>query len=132
MKTHMVKEGTCLQHACSAGHKCSRNSIRITKDWDKVDCGRCLKYRETGELTLKWGTLKGWNLTSVQGMRLLREYFKIGACMSCAMQKDTPRQKEIVLELIDLMPGKIYLDWDGKYVTKEQAKKYVMEYGNEQ
>jgi hypothetical protein len=23
----------------------------------------------------------------------------------------------------------IFLDWDGKYVSKEAAKKYVMEYG---
>lgn len=46
--------------------------------------------------------------------------------------RDTPRQKEIICELIDLCDeDKIYLHWDGKYVTKEEAKKYVMEYPKE-
>jgi len=30
------------------------------------------------------------------------------------------------------MPSKIYLDWDGKYVTKEEAKEYVMNYGKKE
>ena len=44
------------------------------------------------------------------------------------MQHDTEEQKTILCELIDIVPGDIYLDWDGVYVSKEAAKKYVMEY----
>jgi hypothetical protein len=82
-------------------------------------------------LVLKWGTLKDWSFHSDKALTLLKEYNKIGSSMSAMMQKDTPRQKEIICELID--EGnfkKVWLYWDGKEVTKNQAKKYVMEYGN--
>jgi hypothetical protein len=47
-------------------------------------------------------------------------------------QRDTPRQKEIICELIDnISADEIFLDWDGIYVSKEDAKKYVMEYSND-
>ena len=85
-------------------------------------------------LTLKWGTLKGWNFSGLpeaqaQAQALLKRYNELGSSMSAMMQHDTPEQKEIVCELIDLMPGEIYLDWDAKYVSKDEAKKYVLEYG---
>ena len=83
-------------------------------------------------LNLKWGTLKGWEFYSKKGIKLLKEYGKIGMSWGAAQQKDTPRQKEIVCELID--EGnfkKVLLDWDGKYVSKKEAKKYVREHGND-
>lgn len=82
-------------------------------------------------LTLKWGTLKSWNFrNSEKGKALLKEYSQIGSCFSAMAQKDTPRQKEIICELIDLCDGDtIYLDWDGKDVSKQEAKDYVMNYG---
>lgn len=86
---------------------------------------------ETGFLTLKWGTLKEWELTSKRGKELQEEYDKIGSSFSAIHQKDTPRQKEIICEMIDLVPGEIYLEWDGKYVTKEAAKTYVMNYDHD-
>jgi len=81
-------------------------------------------------LTLKWGTLKSWNFEgSEKGAELLKEYCQIGTCASAALQKDTQRQKEIICELIDLCTDdKIYLDWNGDYVSKKKAKKYVMNY----
>lgn len=81
-------------------------------------------------LTLKWGTLKGWDFSnSEKGAQLLKEYGEIGSSYSAMAQKDTPRQKEIICELIDLCEeDSIYLDWDDKLVSKEVAKKYVMEY----
>lgn len=85
---------------------------------------------ERDELTLKWGTLKGWHFHSEKALALLREYHEIGACMSAMMQKDTPRQKEIICELID--EGNfdtIDNDWDGTLMTKAEAKAYVMNYG---
>ena len=85
-------------------------------------------------LTLKWGTLKSWNFKgSEKGMELLKEYREIGSILSAMMQRDTPRQKEIICELIDLCDGDtIYLDWGGEDVSKEKAKEYVMNYNKEQ
>ena len=82
-------------------------------------------------LTLKWGTLKSWDFThSEKGQELLREYAQIGSYFSAMTQRDTPRQKEIICELIDLCDGDtIYLDWDGKDVSKQEAKDYVLNYG---
>lgn len=80
-------------------------------------------------LTLKWGTLKRWHFDSEKGHALLKEYDEIGSSSSAMMQKDTPRQKEIICELIDECDGEtIYLDWDGKDVSKQEAKDYVMNY----
>ena len=83
------------------------------------------------ELTLKWGSLKAFEFHSEKAKALLEEYVSIGASMSAAMQRDTPRQTEIILALIDECddPEGIYLDWDGKYVTKDEAKLYVLNYG---
>ena len=85
----------------------------------------------TNGLTLKWGTLKSWNFNSSEkGMALLKEYCKIGSSFSAMAQHDTPRQKDIICELIDLCDGDtIYLDWDGKDVPKNEAKEYVTNYG---
>ena len=80
-------------------------------------------------LTLKWGTLKAWDFHSKKAIKLLKEYDKIGSSASAMMQHDTPRQKEIICELIDEGNFKtVYLDWDYKDVSKEEAKKYVLEY----
>ncbi len=84
-------------------------------------------------LTLKWGTLKSWDFSnSKKGKKLLKEYYEIGSSVSAMAQKDTQRQKEIICELIDLCDSDtIYLDWDGKDVNKDEAKKYVLNYGND-
>lgn len=80
-------------------------------------------------LTLKWGTLKDWSFHSEKAKKLFKEYSEIGSSMSAMMQHDTPRQKEIICELIDEGNFKqVYLDWDGKWISKEEAKKYVMDY----
>lgn len=86
--------------------------------------------KNENELTLKWGTLKSWDFSnSEEGKRLLQEYHELGFSMSAMAQKDTPRQKEIICELIDLCEeNTIYLDWDDKYVSKAEAKEYVMTY----
>lgn len=80
-------------------------------------------------IDLKWGTLKSWRITSEEGRALLEKYFGLGSSLSAAMQHDTDEQKEIICKLIDLVPGEIYLDWNGEYASKEDAKKYIMEYG---
>ena len=81
-------------------------------------------------LTLKWGSLKSWNFNSDEARSLLEEYFKNGVSMSAIMHRDNERQKEIVLELIDIGDfDTVYLDWDGTEVTKQEAKDYVLTYG---
>ena len=83
-------------------------------------------------ITLKWGTLKSWNIESKKGRSLLKRYSDIGASVSAAMQKDTLEQKELICQMIDEIDAEtIYLHWDDKEVSKEDAKKYVMEYGTE-
>ena len=81
-------------------------------------------------LTLKWGTLKAWNFPSESGKKLLKEDSDLGMSFGAAQQNDTPRQKEIICELVDICddPEGVYLDWDGKYVSKEEAKDYLREY----
>lgn len=81
-------------------------------------------------LTLKWGTLKRWNFKdNPEAEKLFKEYTNIGFSISAMQQDDTKEQKEILCKLIDLMPGEtIYLEWDSVDVSKEEAKKYVLEY----
>lgn len=83
-------------------------------------------------MTLKWGTLKSWNFPTEKGRDLMQRYVDIGSEMSAMAQHDTPEQKELICQMIDLCDGEtIWLDWDGKQVSKDDAKKYVMEYGKE-
>ncbi len=84
---------------------------------------------EKEHLTLKWGTLKRWNFGD-WAKPLFKEYNEIGSSASAMTQHDSPRQKEIICELIDKGNFKeVSLDWDDKDVSKDEAKKYVMEYG---
>jgi hypothetical protein len=84
---------------------------------------------EDDYITLKWGALKSWKLTNPALDPLIEEYDSIGSSLSAMAQNDTPRQKEIICEMIEIIGKPVYLDWDGEYVSVEEAKKYVMEYG---
>jgi hypothetical protein len=86
---------------------------------------------EVDFITLKWGTLKAWRITTTKGKELLAKYGEMGMSFSAMQQHDTPEQKQLLCELIDTVPGEIYLDLDGVSVSKEDAKKYIMEYGKE-
>ena len=82
-------------------------------------------------ISLKWGTLKAWKLTSAKGLELMKKYHELGSTYSAMQQHDTQEQKEIICQMIDeCSADTIHLDWDGLDVTKEEAKKYVLEYGN--
>lgn len=81
-------------------------------------------------LTLKWGTLKSWHFTRPKGQELFKRYVELGCEYGAMQQRDTDEQKELICQMIDECDGEtIYLDWDGKDVSKEEAKKYVREYG---
>lgn len=79
-------------------------------------------------LTLKWGTVKAWDIESDEALAALKKWADFGMCASAACQKDTPEQKQALLDAIDFM-DEIYLDWGGKYVSREEAKQYVLNYG---
>jgi hypothetical protein len=81
-------------------------------------------------ISLKWGTLKAWKFNSDETRRLIGEYAALGMSMSAMSQQDTPEQKEIICQLIDAVDADtIHLDWDGVDISKEDAKKYVRDYG---
>ena len=91
---------------------------------------RGLSTEEADHISLKWGTLKSWHLTSEKGQELLRKYYALGSSISAMSQRDTPEQKDLICQMIDECgTDDIWLDWDGKQVSKDEAKKYVMEYG---
>ena len=101
-------------------------------------------------LTLKWGSLKSYKFASAEAQELIKEYNEIVNNFSlkkihpiaCDKHKagtlipksqpqkcETPRQKEIICELIDLCDGNtIYIHWYGKHVPKDEAKEYIMNY----
>lgn len=82
------------------------------------------------KLILKWGTVKGWKLESPEAVAALQKWLDFGASASAMMHKDAPGQQQALLDAIDKM-DKIYLDWDDKYVSREEAKDYILNYGKE-
>jgi len=80
------------------------------------------------KITLKWGTLKGWHLETEDAVQLLRKYHEEPVSGSVMLQRDTKTQKETILKLIDVC-GEILLDWDGKIVSRDEAKDYILNYG---
>jgi hypothetical protein len=82
----------------------------------------------TSTLSLKWGTIKGWDNISPALQPLLEEYYKDGQPMSAMADRPDQHRREILCKIIDAHTGEIYLDWDGIYVDKEKAKEYVLNY----
>ncbi|MFN3858164.1 MAG: hypothetical protein ACK4RV_10460 [Caulobacter sp.] len=83
----------------------------------------------TESLRLKWGTLKAWELRTEESYAAFERYVAEGVSGSAALQHDTPAQKQAICDLIDAINGPITNDWSGETMTKDEAKKYVMEYG---
>ena len=81
-------------------------------------------------LTLKWGTVKGWKLETDEAKAALQKWADFGVSMSAMAQHDTPEQKQALLDAIDFM-DEIWLDWEDKSVSKEEAKEYIRNYGTE-
>ncbi len=83
----------------------------------------------TESLTLKWGTIKGWEFTEDSPAHLaLKKWAGGGVAPGAMHQRNTEDQREAICEVIDLVDGEIWNDWDGVVMTPDQAKKYVMEY----
>lgn len=81
-------------------------------------------------LTLKWGSLKAWDLNTEASLAALRKYWEGGKVAASAIsQRNTEAQKDALCELIDVLENEhVHLDWDGVDVSKEEAKKYIREY----
>lgn len=79
-------------------------------------------------LLLKWGTLKGWNLENEKSREAAQRYADLGMSMSAMQQNDTPAHKQALCDLIDAIDGPITNDWSGEEMSKDEAKRYVMEY----
>lgn len=79
-------------------------------------------------ISLKWGTLKGWDELSPEARKALEHYASMGFGPSAAMQRDTPEQKEALCALIDVV-DEIHNDWTGRTMTRDEAKDYVRNYG---
>lgn len=79
-------------------------------------------------LDLKWGTVKGWSNLSESSIALLEEYFKDGVPLSAMGDSPTKERIEILCRVIDNLDGTIYNDWEGKIMSKDEAKKYVCDY----
>lgn len=81
-------------------------------------------------LLLKWGTLKGWDLgDNERAKAAARKYAAFGMAMGAMQQRDSQEQKQALCDLIDALDGTIMNDWSGEIMTKDEAKKYVLEYG---
>jgi hypothetical protein len=87
------------------------------------------KKKMMNRLTLKWGTIKAWSLETNEAKAALKKWADGGVSFSAAMQNNTPEQKQAILNLIELM-DEIWLDWEHKKVSREEAKQYVRNYAN--
>lgn len=84
-------------------------------------------------ITLKWGGLKAYRLRNPALEPAIAKYNAAGNHSVSAMaQRNTQEQKEAICEMIDIIGKPVYNDWSGEEMAIEEAKKYVMEYGNEQ
>lgn len=81
-------------------------------------------------LTLKWGNVKGWDglKKGTPAWAAMEKYVDSGQGIS-AMQRQTAEQRELICNLIDAIDGEIWNDWDGVVMSKDEAKKYVRDYG---
>lgn len=84
---------------------------------------------EADYLLLKWRSLKSWRVSNRKAQEALEEFLKIGVPSSLITHHPTDRQKELLCVVIDECNGTIQEDWDGKMLTKDQAKAYIMHSG---
>lgn len=83
-------------------------------------------------LLLKWGTLKGWDVTGNEKAKAaLREFHEDPVPLSVMAHRPTDRQKIALCAAIDAVAesgGEVQNDWSGENMTPDEAKAYVMEY----
>lgn len=82
----------------------------------------------TESLLLKWGTVKSWRDLTERSVEIMKRYFEDGVSMSCMADHPDNNRKQILCELIDQFSGEIHNDWSGEEMSKDEAKKYIMDY----
>lgn len=82
----------------------------------------------TESLLLKWGTVKSWHDLTERSKEIMTRYFEEGIPTSCMADHPDNNRKQIICELIDQFSGEIHNDWSGEQMSKDEAKKYIMEY----
>lgn len=82
-------------------------------------------------LLLKWGNLKGWRVESDRSVAAFKAYVESGdaASLPMAMVRLGHAEKMALCNLIDAIDGPIQNDWSGEMMSKDEAKRYVLEYG---
>lgn len=77
-------------------------------------------------ITLKHGRLKDWAATDLSNLQLLHEYLAIDKAQR--PRKDTPRQKELLLQMIDQFQNVLHDDETDWSNDKKAAKDYILNY----
>jgi len=88
-----------------------------------------MENEEKDYVTLKWGTLKSWNIQNPETWAIMEKYFELGTHMSAMAQRDPDEQEELLCQVIESIGEPVYLEWDGEYVSVEKAKEYIRNYG---
>lgn len=92
------------------------NDIPINPDADSV---------KQDVITLKWGNLKAWSIKSDEAIAVWNDHPTKTMSMS-AMTRQSKAEAEWLIRLIDASNCEtIYLSWDAKDVTKQEAIDYV-------
>lgn len=80
-------------------------------------------------ITFKWGTIKGWTGFSQEDFDFLNKYFKDEQSNGCMADRPNTARKTILCDFIKSFDGTFFNDWSGEDMTKDEAIKYIMEYG---
>lgn len=90
-------------------------------EYNAVDSDKIFKNEDekVNELGLKFGTFKYGNFHDPQLNKLLNEAYQF--------DEKSKEHKDIICKLIDAC-DKVYIWYDNKYVSKEEAKGYVLNY----
>lgn len=84
---------------------------------------------EKDYVTLKWGTVKSYSIQNEETWKIMEKYLDGGSSISAMAQRDTPEQKQLLCQVLESIGEPVYLEWDGKYVSIEEAKEYILNYG---
>jgi HD-like signal output (HDOD) protein len=79
-------------------------------------------------VTLKWGTVKSYNIQNKETWAIMEKYLDAGVSASAMTQRDTNEQKELLCQVLESIGEPVYLEWYAKYVSVEEAKEYIRNY----
>ncbi len=91
----------------------------------------CQLRRPGMRLTLKWGSVKGWDgfVEGTPARAALAKWIdKAEPGESAMMDRPDEDEKELICRIIDAVDGEIWNDWDDKVMSKDEAKAYVRDY----